>query len=124
SSRARAPRANLADLRDGAGRSPRGGDRLVRLHDGRLLAGIVLSRAGGPGYLECRPSEWVVHRRAERRRVARRRPGAEPLLWPPAYALLERCDARVDLRHRRAPFINAPPAPGRTSRAHRETHRL
>src|SRR5205814_10623647 len=101
----------------------------LSLHDAlpiyrRLLAGVVLSRAGGTGYLECRPSEWVVHRRAERRRVARRRLGAEPRLRPPAHALLECCDSSLDLWHRRAPFINAAPAPGRTSRTRRATHRL
>src|SRR5205814_7657680 len=101
----------------------------LSLHDAlpiyrRLLAGVVLSRAGGTGYLECRPSEWVVHRRAERRRVARRRLGAEPRLRPPAHALLECCDASIDLWHRREPFINAAPAAGRTSSTRRATNRL
>jgi hypothetical protein len=42
----------------------------------------------------------------------------------PAHALLECCDARVDLRDRRLPFVNAPQAPGRTSRACRAAHRF
>src|SRR5207248_8810528 len=33
----------------------------------RLLAGVVLPRAGGSGYLACRSSKRVDHRRVERR---------------------------------------------------------